>query len=59
MKNKLTPDDVRNMRGVLEYRNRLRAELAELTNKKIGQKFDVNERTVFRVEHRQIYKGIA
>jgi hypothetical protein len=59
MKNKLDADDVRNMRALLEYRNKLRAELAELTNKKIGEKFDVNETTVFRVEHHKIYKGMA
>jgi hypothetical protein len=43
---KLTADDKRLMRLLLAERDRLRTELSELTNEKIGERFDVSAHTV-------------
>jgi len=46
---KLTNDDVLLIREVVEYRNKLKEELSQMTNKKLAEKFDVHYRTIDRV----------
>lgn len=46
---KLTEDDVRQIRGLIAYREELRARIAALTNRRIAQKFEVHHRTIDRI----------
>ena len=46
---KLTNDDIRLIRGLVEHRDRLKAELKNLTNKAIADKFCVHFRTIDRI----------
>lgn len=46
---KLTEDDVRLINELVEYREKLKRELSNLTNAKIGEKFNVHRRTVERI----------
>lgn len=46
---KLTNEDVLQIREIVEYRDKLKAELSTLTNKKIAEKFDVHYRTIDRI----------
>ncbi len=46
---KLDESDVTQIYGLVKYRNKLRTELASLTNAKIAEKFDVHVRTIDRV----------
>lgn len=48
---KLTNDDVRLIRELVAHRNKLKAELAGLTNKELAGKFDVHYRTIEKVVH--------
>ncbi len=45
---KLDETDVKNIHGLVNYRNQLKAKLAELTNAKIAEKFGVHVRTIDR-----------
>lgn len=49
---KLTDDDVRLIRGLVERRNQLIQEARTLTNARIAEKFDVHQRTIDRVTSR-------
>ena len=46
---KLNESDVKMIRDLVEARNKLKAELSELTNKKIAEKFEVHVRTIDRI----------
>ena len=46
---KLTNDDITLVRDLVEYRENLKAELKELTNEKIGEKFGVHSNTIYRI----------
>lgn len=46
---KLTEDDVLIIRGIVDYREGLKAEISELTNAKIAEKFDIHVRTIDRI----------
>jgi len=46
---KLNEEDVLNILGIVEYRNKLKDELSNLTNKKIAEKYDVHFRTIDRI----------
>ncbi len=46
---KLTDDDVRNIRLLVEQRNEYIKQAKQLTNKKIAEKFDVHHRTIDRI----------
>jgi hypothetical protein len=46
---KLNESDVASILSLVEYRDKLKRELAEMTNAKIAEKFDVHVRTIDRV----------
>ena len=46
---KLDESDVRNIRELVDHREKLRAELKHLTNKSIASKFEVHIRTIDKV----------
>lgn len=46
---KLDESDVQLILGIVDHRNKLKAELSELTNKKIAEKFDVHVRTIDKI----------
>jgi len=49
---KLTPDDVRLIRGLVAERERLLSEARKLTDAKIAEKFDIHENTVWKVRQK-------
>ena len=46
---KLDERDVRNIRELVDHREKLRAELKHLTNQAIASKFEVHQRTIDKV----------
>lgn len=46
---KLTNQDVKNIRALINYREGIKAEASELSNKKIAEKFEVHVRTIDRI----------
>jgi len=52
---KLTKSDIRLIFQCVEYRNKLRAELAQLTNKSLAQKMGVHERTIDKIMSGEIH----
>jgi len=46
---KLTNEDVKLIRELVDHRDQLKKELSGLTNKVISEKFDVHRRTIDRI----------
>lgn len=46
---KLTDEDVKIIRELVEYRDKIKKELSVLTNSAIAEKFDVSQRTIDRI----------
>jgi hypothetical protein len=46
---KLCENDILVIREIVEYRNKLRAELSAITNKSLAVKYDVHQRTIDKV----------
>lgn len=46
---RLADEDVILIRQLVEERNKLKAQIAELTSAKIAEKFDVHSRTIDRI----------
>lgn len=49
---KLTDDDVRHIRALREYREKLLAEAKTLTDAKIAEKFEVHPNVVWKIGNR-------
>lgn len=46
---KLTDEDVKIIRELVEYRDKIKKELSGLTNSALAEKFDVSQRTIDRI----------
>lgn len=55
-KHKITREDVRLMRQLVDERARLLAEAKKLTDAKIAEKFDVHPNTVWKVTRYESWK---
>ena len=52
---KLTDDDVRNIRALVEYREKVKRELAGLTNAALAEKFDIHTRSIEKIVARETW----
>ena len=43
---KLTNDDVRNIRALIDHREELKRQASLLSNKRLAEKYDVHQRTI-------------
>jgi len=55
---KLTEEDIRMIRELVKYREKLKKEVAGLSNKALAEKFDVHQRTMDKAVRYETWRHV-